>query len=198
MRPLVLLPALVVGLSLAFTGAASAQTAVPFQASVNQISTNGNGHPGPPCPNSYYCGNASIAGYGPAFWSFDESLNVPPAPDGSDCSLYTGTSTFTLVNDPSSTLVLNEDFVFCHPGNSGNTPNFWKNTYGHPGFGGGTWTVCHEASAHYGCGLPDPNSDQNIPISSGVFSGLNASGTDTLRTNGALFEDTWSGTVTSQ
>jgi hypothetical protein len=196
--PLVLLPALVVGLSLAFTGVAPAQTDVPFQASVNEISTNGNGQPGPPCPNQYFCGNASIAGYGPAFWSFDESPNFPPKPDGSDCSDYKGTSTFTLVNDPSSILVLNEDFVFCHPGNSGNTPNFWKNTYGHPGLGDGTWTVCHKADPFYGCGLPDPISGQNIPTSSGVFSGLNASGTDTLRTDGALFEIAWSGTVTSQ
>jgi hypothetical protein len=197
-------PLLVVALALAFTGAASAHTAVPFQASVNDISTNGYGHPGPPCPNLYFCGDASIAGYGAAFWSFDESPNVPPTPVGSDCSLYTGTSTLTLLNDPTSrlvpsTLVLNEEnFVFCHPGNSGNTPNFWKNTYGHPGRGNGTWTVCHNADPLYGCGLTDPISGQNIPISSGVFSGLNASGTDTLSTNGALLEGTWSGTVTSQ
>ena len=195
-RPLVLLPAPIVGLSLAFTAAASAQTAVPFQASVNDRSTNGNGHPGPACPNLYYCGNASIAGYGAAFWSFN-SPDPNPTPDGPDCWDYTGTSTFTLVNDPGSILVLNEDnFKFCHPGNSGNTPG-WQNAYGHPGRGGGTWTVCHKADPFYGCGLTDPISGLNIPISSGVFSGLNASGTDTLRTNGALFEATWSGTVTS-
>jgi hypothetical protein len=175
MRPLVLLPALVVGLSLAFTGAASAQT-VPFQASVNDIMQKGQ--PSAPCPTIYYCGSASIAGYGAAFWSFDESPNVPPTPVGSDCFIYTGTSTFTLLSDPASTLVLNEDnFVFCNPGNSGNAPG-WQRAYGHPGRGNGNWTV---------------------QTGTGQFKGLTGgSGTDTLRTNGARLEVTWSGTVTSQ
>jgi hypothetical protein len=174
MRPLVLLPALVVGLSLAFTGAASAQT-VPFQASVNDIMQKGQ--PSAPCPTIYYCGSASIAGYGAAFWSFDEDPNVPPTPVGSDCFIYTGTSTFTLLSD-GSTLALNENEVFCQPGNSGNTPGFWPHAYGHPGRSNGNWTV------------------QN---GTGQFSGLTGgSGTDTLSTNGAQFEVTWSGTVTSQ
>jgi hypothetical protein len=174
MRPLILLPALVVVLSLTFAGAASART-VSFQASVNDIVQKGQ--PSAPCPTIYYCGSANIAGYGPAFWSFDESPNVPPTPLGSDCFVYTGTSTFTLLSD-SSTLVLNEaNFVFCHPGNSGNTPGFWPHAYGHPGDGNGNWTV-QEAT--------------------GQFSGLTGgAGTDTLRTNGARLEATWSGTVNS-
>lgn len=180
MRPLVLLPALVVGLSLAFTGAASAQT-VPFQASVNDITPIG-GPPSArswPCPTIYYCGSASIAGYGAAFWSFDVPPGYPqPKPEGSDCFSYTGTSTFTLLSDPASTLVLSEqNFVFCHPGNSGNPPG-WQYAVGHPGRGNGNWTV---------------------QTGTGQFSGLTGgSGTDTLRTNGALLEIAWSGTVTSQ
>lgn len=176
MRPLVLLPALVVTLSLAFTGAASAHT-VPFQASVNDIAPIG---PPParswPCPTIYYCGSASIAGYGAAFWSFDESPNFPPTPVSSDCFLYTGTSTLTLLSD-GSTLDLNENVVFCQPGNSGNAPG-WQHAVGHPGRGNGNWTVL---------------------TGTGQFSGLTGgSGTDTLRTNGALFEASWSGTVTSR
>src|SRR3954447_11322972 len=178
MRALVLLPALVVGLSLAFTGAASALT-VPFQASVNDITPIGPPSARSwPCPTIYYCGSASIAGYGAAFWSFDESPNVPPTPVGSDCFSLTGTSTFTLLSDLPSTLVLSEEnFVFCHPGNSGNTPG-WQYAVGHPGRGHGNWTV---------------------QTGTGQFSGLaGGSGTDTLRTNGALLEVAWSGTVTSQ
>jgi hypothetical protein len=174
-RRLIGLPALVILVSLTFTAAASAQTAVPFQASVNDISQNGQ--PSAPCPTIYYCGSASIAGYGAAFWSFDESPKVPPTPLGLDCFLYTGTSTFTLLSD-GSTLVLNEENVLlCHPGNSGNTPGFQLPAYGHPNSGNGNWT---------------------LQKGNGQFKGLTGgSGTDTLRTNGALLELTWSGTVTS-
>jgi len=176
MRPLVLLPALVVGLSLAFTGAASAQT-VPFHANVNDITPIGPPSARSwPCPTIYFCGRASIAGYGAAFWSFDESPDVPPTPVSSDCSVYTGTSTFTLSDG--STLVLNEkNFVFCEAGNSGNAPG-WQYAVGHPGRGNGNWTV---------------------QTGTGQFSRLTGgSGTDTLRTNGALLAVAWSGTVTSQ
>jgi hypothetical protein len=55
---------------------------------------------------------------------------------------------------------------------------FAPHAYGHPGRSNGNWTV------------------QN---GTGQFSGLTGgSGTDTLSTNGAQFEVTWSGTVTSQ
>jgi hypothetical protein len=192
-RPLVLLPTLVVGLSLAFTGAASAQTA--FQASVNHLTPIGL--PSASCPTAYYCGTANIAGYGDASWWFD-SPTLPTPAVGSDCSSYTGTSVFTLVNDPASTLVLNENnVVLCHPGNSGNTPG-WQYSYGHPNRGpGGTWTVCHAPDSVFGCGFTNPIDGVKIPISSGVFSTLNASGTDTLFTNGAVLKVAWSGTVTS-
>lgn len=58
-RYLIPAPALVVGLSLAFTSAASAQ--IPFQASVKATTPPPKG-----CPTTSFCGTASIAGYGPA------------------------------------------------------------------------------------------------------------------------------------
>jgi hypothetical protein len=197
-RSLIVLPALAVGLSLAFTGAASAQTTV---ASVDNLSTNGPGNPGVPCPNQFYCGTANIPGYGAAFWSFN-SPNPNPTPDGPDCYDYTGTSTLTLLNYPTfSQLVLNEtNEHFCFPGNSGNTPNFWKNwtntyghhnPYGHPNRGGGNWSVCNANTANSttGCG--------GNTVSSGAFQNWTGSGTDSLQSNGARITATWVGTVTS-
>jgi hypothetical protein len=222
-RPLVLL-SLVVGLSLAFAGAASAQTIVPFQATVDNISTNGVGNPGPSCV-TYYCGNAIIAGYGAALWQFAESPDVQPTPVvGSDCWHYTGTSTFTLVRDGSA-LVLNEsNVVACFPGNSGNTPNFWKmtnghqNPWGHPSRGGDTptgltptgWTVCStfvpppDPSPEFpptGCGeLIDPNDpNSELRYSTVQFSELTGgSGTGSIQSNGAILTGAWSGTLTFQ
>jgi hypothetical protein len=225
-RSLIVLPALAVALSLAFAGAASAQTTVPFQASVNNISTNGGGNPGLPCQNpplfqtQFYCGTANIAGQ-PAYWWFDSPNGLTGTPVGSDCWHYTGTSNFTLVNDTSSTLVLNEDVTLCHPGNSGNTPNFWNATdhhtypYGHPNrLGDPTtgWTVCSTAAPVYqspsglptGCGLPidptapfDPTKNP-LRYSTGVFSGLTGgSGTDdSFQINGAILTIAWSGSLT--
>jgi hypothetical protein len=217
--PLVLLPALVVGLSLAFTGAASAQTAVPFQASVDNISTNGGGNPGPPCPTNYYCGTATIPGHGLALWWFDSPgpLMGTPDPTQPNCYDYTGTSNFTLNDAQLSTLALNEDVTLCHPGNSFNTPNFWTSTNGHPypwghpsraGDAPMGWTVCNASllatpNTTTGCGLPmnpnDPPSQTNpIITSTGVFSTLTGgSGTDdSFQTNGAILTAAWSGTLT--
>lgn len=69
-RRLIVLPALVVAVSLAFTGAASAQTA--FQASVK-----GNNPPPKPCPTTTFCGSANIAGYGPATWTLNGISTTP-------------------------------------------------------------------------------------------------------------------------
>jgi hypothetical protein len=220
-RRLIVFPALAVGVSLAFTGAAAAQTTVPFQASVDINTIAGKARaPVPPhpfqCPNSYYCGSANIAGYGAAVWSFDESPNVPVTSTGRDCAVYWGTSTFTLVTNPANTLVtnpantlvLNEDGVeICNPGNSGNTPGFWgAPAYGHParGNGPGTWTVCNAKALLHpdpttGCGEPSPPDNVQFPaptVSTGVFSTLTGGGTSTFRINGAPLEVTWSGTVT--
>jgi hypothetical protein len=118
-----------------------------------------------------------------------------------------GTSTFTLLSDLSdsaSTLVLNEDVIGCHPGNSGNPPG-WQYAVGHPGRITGSWSVCSAAAPpdhslpSTGCGLPINPSDPNSPLrySTGVFSTLTGgSGTDSLQTNGAILTAAWSGTVT--
>jgi hypothetical protein len=199
-RRLVLLPALVVGLSLAFTGAASAQTV----ASIDNVSTNGNGHPGPQCPNNFYCGYANIPGYGAAFWSFNSPAGATPT--SPNCASYVGTSTFTLIDHPASQLVLNEYTVFCTPGNSVNAPNYWKVTnghpwaYGHPGRVTGTWTVCTATAAPdptTGCGeSPAPGAPPLVSsVQFGTLTG--GSGTDWLQTNGARFTVGWDGTLTA-
>jgi hypothetical protein len=215
-RRLIVLLALVVGLSLAFTGAASAQTVVPFQATVDNISTHGGGNSGPTCSTYtwYYCGTATIAGYGPALWWFDSPGPPLGTPVSSDCSRYTGTSTFQLSDG--DRLVLNEYNVeLCHPGNSGNTPNFWGNTQGvitqgHPNRGVLTtswWTVCNALTTNSttGCGSPisspqDPNNGQLRYTTGEQFKGLTGgNGTnDSFQTNGAILTAAWSGTLTFQ
>jgi hypothetical protein len=211
-RRLIAVPAFALVVSLAFTGAASAQTTLPFQASVNNISTHGGGDPGLSCLTQFstwfYCGTATIAGHGLAVWWFDSPGPLMGTPVGSDCAEYRGTSNFELVNDPQqSTLVLNEDVTLCHPGNSGNTPNFWGNTYGHPNRLGDPstgWTVCDASyvatpDPSTGCGEPIPGSNPlQIRVSTGVFSALTGgSGTDdSFQTNGAILTAAWSGTLT--
>ena len=172
-RPRVLLPALVVGLSIAFTGAASAQTTVPFQASVS----NTNQATPASCPTAYYCGYATIPGYGNAFWSFNVNDPAGPTPLSYDCYLYVGTSTLTLNTDPGSVLVLDENVTGCQPGNSGNTPGFWPHALGHPLYATGTWTV-------------------DTKLSSGQFKRWTGSGTDSGRSDGAPLEFAWTGTAT--
>jgi hypothetical protein len=127
-------------------------------------------------------------------------------PVDSDCSEYTGTSTFTLTDG--SKLVLNEyNVILCHPGNSGNTPNFWGNTYGHPNRGSGTssWTVCDPSQKPYpdpatGCGeLINPNDPKSIRVTSGEEFNELTGGTgtnDSFQTNGAILTAAWSGTLT--
>jgi hypothetical protein len=165
-------------------------------------------------------GTANIAGYGRAYWWFDSPNPVTGTPIGSDCSQYTGTSNFTLVTDLNSTLVLNEDVTLCHPGNSGNTPNFWKNwtntyghhnPYGHPNrLGEPTtgWTVCSSSplapvyvsptGLQTGCGLPINASDPTLRYSTGVFSALTggSGADDSLQINDATMTVAWSGTLT--
>ena len=172
-RPRVLLPALVVGLSIAFTGAASAQTTVPFLASVS----NTNQATPASCPTAYYCGYATIPGYGNAFWSFNVNDPAGPIPLSYDCYLYVGTSTLTLNSDPGSVLVLDENVTGCQPGNSGNTPGFWPHALGHPLYATGTWTV-------------------DTKLSSGQFKRWTGSGTDSGRSDGAPLEFAWTGTAT--
>ena len=175
-RRLIVLPAIVTAASLAFTAAASAdqqQTTVPFQASVS----NTNQATPASCPTAYYCGYATIPGYGNAFWSFNVNDPAGPIPLSYDCYLYVGTSTLTLNSDPGSVLVLDENVTGCQPGNSGNTPGFWPHALGHPLYATGTWTV-------------------DTKLSSGQFKRWTGSGTDSGRSDGAPLEFAWTGTVT--
>jgi hypothetical protein len=168
-RRLMLVSALVVALSLAFTGAASAQT--PFQATVKATQTL----PAGPCSNgAFACGTANLAGYGAASWNFYvTSVTVVPSSCGSS---YTATTEFTLASDPGSTLVLDESGPVCAPGNDG--AGFFKESskaYGHPFTIVGSWTV--------------------DPTSTGQFFGLAGSGSDLVNTAGAIVAGSYSGTL---
>jgi hypothetical protein len=130
MRHLVVSAALVAALSLAATGAASAQTT--FQASVSATNPKLA-----PCQNgAVFCGSATIAGHGVATWSW--SLNSLTSTTDPNCDNYTGAVTFMLGDG--STLVLNEGGSVCGPGNSLvaqlNAP-----AVGNPAYASGNWTV---------------------------------------------------------
>jgi hypothetical protein len=167
-----LISALVVALSPAFIGAASAQT--PFQANVRATHT----HNAPPCPNGLYvCGTATITGYGAASWDVNViNFDGIPTPCGSS---YTATIEFTLVSDPDSTLVLDEAGSFCGLGHDGAAYRAFftqkDNAYGHPFSNMASWTV--------------------DSTSTGQFSGLTGSGTDSWSGAGAHFAGSYNGTL---
>jgi hypothetical protein len=168
-RRLMLVSALVVALSLAFTGAASAQT--PFQATVKATQTL----PAGPCSNgAYACGTANLAGYGAASWNFYvTSATAVPTSCGSS---YTATTEFTLASDPGSTLVLDESGPLCGPGKD--AAGYFKESpkaYGHPFTIVGSWTV--------------------DPTSTGQFFGLTGSGSDLVNVAGANVAGSYSGTL---
>jgi hypothetical protein len=132
-RPLLLLPALVVGLSLAVAGGASAQAG--FQATVKDH------RPKPkPCANGdFICGSATT-NYGDATWTFNPTTETPPPP-GASCGSYTATVTFALGDASSSTLVLDENGTVCGPpGNSLFAPG-QQHSYGNPFYLTGSWIV---------------------------------------------------------
>ena len=124
-RHLILMSALVVGLGLALTAQAFAQT---LQVNINTKSTRSVG-----CPNGdYLCGTANIAGYGAATWNYFvvEATLTPPS---TTCGTYQADSMFTLASD-GSTLTLSESGVFCfvsHPSKG----------FGNPNYITGTWTA---------------------------------------------------------
>jgi hypothetical protein len=157
-RPVLPVAALVVALSVAFTGTASAQTA--FQADVKGTS------PRPvACSNgAFFCGTANVAGYGTASW--DLYLDGATIVSQTACGItYTATTVFTLASD-GSTLVLNESGYICVPGKDG--ASFFAegpNSYGNPDYPHGTWTV-------------------DTADSTGQFAGLGGSGTDDLHSAG--------------
>ena len=156
-RRLIVLPALVVAVSLAFAGAASAQT--PFQASVTSTVTL----PAPCSNGAFFCGTANIAGYGAASWDFGNVTN-PTISDTPCGTTYTATTEFTLLSDPASTLVLDESGNVCGLGNDGAAYRGYfpegPKAYGHPFAIVGNWTV--------------------DPASTGRFSGLTGSGTNLM------------------
>ena len=166
------LPALVTALSLAFTGAASAQSS--FQASVTFTGTRAAGL----CSNgAFYCGTANISGYGAASWDlYVLNNNDVESPCG---TTYTATTDFTLTSDPLSTLVLDEGGNLCGHGDDGAAYRGYfaegPNAFGHPFTIVGSWTV--------------------DPSSTGQFSGLAGSGTDLVNVAGAHAAGSYSGTL---
>jgi hypothetical protein len=167
-RHLILLPVLVVAVSLAFTGAASAQTA--FQADVTAKGTL----PAGPCANgAFYCGTANIAGYGTASWNF--FLTGVTISQTSCGSTYTATTEFTLADG--STLVVNEGGPVCGPGkDAAGYFSEGPKAFGHPNYPFGTWTV-------------------DTADSTGQFAGLSGSGTDALHAAGAHASGSYTGTL---
>jgi hypothetical protein len=165
-RRLILLPALVVGLSLAVAGGASAQTG--FQATVSGPTPKPR-----PCPGASepaLCGSATT-NYGDATWLLD---NASFTPYSKTCDNYEATATFAL-GDGSSLLTLDETGLICSPpGNSLSAPGGLK-SYGNPFYFSGSWTV-QSATGDFG----------SIPIGSG--------GTDTIHTAGASVSGAYTGT----
>jgi hypothetical protein len=171
-RPVISASALGVALTLALTGAASAQT--PFQATVSSTQTL----PAGPCSNgAYICGTADLAGYGAASWNMyvTNAIAVPTACGSS----YTATTQFTLASDPSSTLVLDEAGSLCGLGHDGAAYRGYFNepsqAYGHPFAIVGSWSV--------------------DAASTGRFFGLAGSGTDLVKIAGAQFAGSYPGTI---
>ena len=136
-RRVIVWPALVVAVSLAFTGVASAQT--PFQATVK---ANGPG----PAGCAFICGTADIAGYGQATWTWTPPSDFAPV-NGPQCIPYGDQGifaqvTFVLPDALNSTLVLNERGSVCTPGGSNsNQPYGFPGHVGHPAYVNGTWSV---------------------------------------------------------
>ena len=103
---LMLVSALVLALSLAFTGAASAQPAL-------QANVAGTGTPRGCSNGATLCGTANIAGHGTASWNW---FLTGVTPIQTSCgTTYTATEDFTLASD-GSTLALNESGYICAPG----------------------------------------------------------------------------------
>lgn len=186
-RQLVLLSAVVLGLSFNFAGAASAQTT--FQAAVSA-----NGPAGGSCANgAYVCGTANIAGYGPASWDLFVLGNTNvDSPCG---STYQAQTDFTLASDPSSTLVLNESGDLCGLGHDGAAyRGYFANgpkALGHPFAIVGSWTTATAANTDCSTAVV-PGAP---PCSTGQFAGLAGSGTDLINVAGRHAGGSYSGTL---
>jgi hypothetical protein len=115
-------------IALTLAPAAAASAPARFQANV------GAHDPLPkPCPGGdFICGSA-MTNYGPATWTFHLTSLTPPS---GTCDTYQATVAFELQD--SSTLTRAETGTACAPGDSIVAPD---NSYGHPTYATGTWTV---------------------------------------------------------
>jgi hypothetical protein len=159
------LVAVVLGLGLAFSGTASAQTG--FQASIAGI------FPKPkPCPDGdFFCGTA-ITNYGSAAWGF---APIQAQQVSNTCTLgpelvYEATVTFVLGDG--STLVLDENGTACQPGNAFSAPGA-MHSFGNPTTLTGSWTV---------------------QSANGQFGSITGPGTDTLKSAGLQVSGTYAAT----
>jgi hypothetical protein len=161
-KVLIVFAMLVVTVLVASVGLASAQTSV-FDANVEDQIRRPVG-----CPDgAYLCGDADIAGFGPAEFrwylvSFD--------PISQSCGDYTAIVTLTVGNG--STLTLGETGTDCGPGYS--FSSYPPHSYGQPQTADGTWVV---------------------QDGTGVFAGLTGSGTSTLHVTGARLTALYTGTL---
>jgi hypothetical protein len=155
------LPALVVALSLAFTGAASAQG---FHASAKATGPTGFAN----C-TAFACGTAQIDGYGPASFTFILNSFAPTSSPG--CFSYSAVDLFAL-SDSISTLSLNEAGTVCGPGFSAVAQPPGSNENGHPGFGTGSWSV-GTATGRFS-GLADATGSDTLKTAGNVFLGTYA------------------------
>jgi hypothetical protein len=127
-RSVVLLPALVAVLSLAFAGAASAQTG--FHASITGVTPKPK-----PCPGgAFLCGSATT-NYGSAAWAL---VPISDTQVSNACAAYEAAVTFALGDG--STLILDENGTACQPGNALSAPG-GSVSDGNPFTFNGSWTV---------------------------------------------------------
>jgi hypothetical protein len=145
--------------------AARAETTVAFQATLKEsfgIAAS------KPCDH-FVCGTGTVVGFGDATTFFDLTSFTPPI-EGTNCGLFTGDQTITLISD-GSTLQLEISGTVCFPGNTfeaamGN---------GDPLHGEATFTV---------------------KLGTGIFDGATGGGTNESRGAGDQAHDTFSGTLT--
>ena len=183
MREMIVVPAVFLTVLLSCTGESPVATAnfpaggralVPSAIFEARVKAN---RPKPSdCPNgAFLCGAATIAGYGPAVYSFFlTSLEPVPeacdAPNGSSAAgLYSAVTVFVLAEN--GMLSLEESGIVCGPGFSLTAPG-GRVSFGNPVQGTGEWEV---ASA------------------TGDFSSLVGSGTSAIHSVGAHLTATYSG-----
>jgi hypothetical protein len=148
-----------------FAQAARAETTVAFQA---QFKESFGIAASKPCDH-FVCGTGTVVGFGDATTFFDLTSFTPPI-EGTNCGLFTGDQTITLVRD-GSTLQLEISGTVCFPGNTfdaamGN---------GDPLHGEATFTV---------------------KLGTGIFDGAKGGGTNESKGAGDQAHDTFSGTLT--